>query len=421
MADPPIFTERHIYRSRGSRPSRRQRRRRLVALGVVLIAAVLALWGLVNVLNGGETAGSPGTAARAAPSRAPSAAPSALAAEWSGPPSSGLRLKLRDTIVSASISPKSVVSTGTGYVFAQNMMYRHTMTVYDAKTLKLVKTIQDSVDAAAFRIKGHQGTLRGAPVEAAVTPDGRFMFVSQYSMYGDGFYREGHDEGSPASGYDKSYIYRVRLDDLKIDKVIRVGSVPKYVAVTPDQRYVLVSNWTSYSLSVVDPRRSRQVKEVPIGPYPRGIAVEPDSRYAYVAVMGSSDVARVDLRSFAVSWIRGVGAGPRHLCMSPDGKYLYVTCNAAGTVVKVELRTRRVTDRVATGVHPRSMALAPDGRSLYVVNYDSNTMSKVRTGDMKVLQIVATNSRPIGVTYDLPTKSVWVCCYTGSIMVFRER
>jgi YVTN family beta-propeller protein len=418
MADPPIFTDRHIYRSHGSRPSRR---RRLVALGVVLVAAVLALWGLVSVLSRGETAGSPQTAAKEAPSRAPSAAPSALAAEWSGPPSSGLRLKLRDTIVSASISPKSVVSTGTGYVFAQNMMYRHTMTVYDAKTLKLVKTIQDSVEAAAFRIKGHQGTLRGAPVEAAVTPDGRFMFVSQYSMYGDGFYREGHDEGSPASGYDKSFIYRVGLDDLNIDKVIRVGSVPKYVAVTPDQRYVLVSNWTSYSLSVVSVRRSRQVKEVYLGPYPRGIAVDPDSRYAYVAVMGSSDVARVDLRSFAVSWIRGVGAGPRHLCMSPDGKYLYVTCNAAGTVVKVDLRTRRVTDRVATGVHPRSMALAPDGRSLYVVNYDSNTMSKVRTGDMRVLQVVATNSRPIGVTYDLPTKSVWVCCYTGSIMVFRER
>jgi len=419
MDDPSDYTERQIYRSRGRRPSRR---RRLVALGVVLLAAVLALWGLISVAGGGgspHAAAKPGTSARPEPFVPQT--PSPLATAWSGPPSSELRLKLRDTISSASISPKSVVSTGTGYVFAQNMMYRHTMTVYDAKTLKLVKTIPDSVDAAAFRIKGHQGTLRGAPVEAAVTPDGRFMFVSQYSMYGDGFYRQGDDVGSPASGYDKSYIYRVGLDDLKIDKVIRVGSVPKYVAVTPDQRYVLVSNWTSYSLSVVDARRSRQVREVPIGPYPRGVAVDPDSRYAYVAVMGTSDVARVDLRTFGVSWIRGVGAGPRHVCMAPSGRYLYVTCNAAGTVVKVDLRTRRVADRVATGVHPRSMALAPDGRSLYVVNYDSNTMSKVRTGDMKVLQVVATNSRPIGVTYDLPTKSVWVCCYTGSIMVFRER
>ena len=36
----------------------------------------------------------------------------------------------------ARISPKSVDATGTGLVFAQNMMYRHTMTVYDATTAR---------------------------------------------------------------------------------------------------------------------------------------------------------------------------------------------------------------------------------------------------------------------------------------------
>ena len=28
--------------------------------------------------------------------------------------------------------------------------------------------------------------------------------------------------------------------------------VPKYVAVTPDNRYVLVTNWCSFDLSVID-------------------------------------------------------------------------------------------------------------------------------------------------------------------------
>jgi len=62
----------------------------------------------------------------------------------------------------------------------------------------------------------------------------------------------------------------------------------------------------------------------------------------------------------------------------------------------------------------------PDGKSLYVVNCDSSTMTGVRTSDMEVIQPVSTNALPIGITYDLPTKSVWVCCYTGSIMVFRD-
>jgi len=38
-----------------------------------------------------------------------------------------------------------------------------------------------------------------------------------------------------------------------------------------------------------------------------------------------------------------------------------------------------------------------------------------------VIQVVNTNAAPIGITYDAPTKSVWVCCYTGSIMVFGDR
>jgi len=215
-----------------------------------------------------------------------------------------------------------------------------------------------------------------------MTPDKRFMFIANYSMYGDGFYKEGHDVCSPSSGYDTSYVYRVPLTTLKIDKVIHVGSVPKYIAVTPDQKYLLVSNWCSYTLSIVDVHTSRVVKSVYLGPYPRGIAVDPKSRYAYVAVMGSYNIARVDLRTFKVSWISGVGSGPRHLCRAGNGKYLYATLNGEGDVAKIDPATR--------------------------------------TSDMKVIQTVSTNALPIGITYDLPTKSVWVCCYSGSIMVFRD-
>ena len=67
------------------------------------------------------------------------------------------------------------------------------------------------------------------------------------------------------------------------------------------------------------------------------------------------------------------------------------------------------------------MAIADDGRSLYVVNYHSNTVSKVRTRDMKVVQTVETNHHPIGITYDAQTRQVWVACYSGSIMVFKDR
>jgi YVTN family beta-propeller protein len=402
------------------------RRRRLFAL-VVAVVVIAALAGAIWAAAGGcgadePSGGASGDASGASGERSgdkPKLAASPSPTAWTGPPSSSLKLKLRETIVDPDIAPKSVVSSGTGYVFAQNMMYKHTITVYDTTTLKLVETIPDSIDPAEFRIKGHGSEdILGAPVECAFLPDGRFAYVSQYSMYGPGFV-EGTDAGSPGQASD-SYVYRVSLADLAVDKVIKVGEVPKYVAVTPDSKYVLVSNWQSFTLSVIDVHTSKVVKTVPLGPYPRGIAVSPDSKTAYVAVMGSTDIAVVDLTDFSVSWINGVGAGPRHLCMAGNGKYLYATLNNEGNVAKIDPRKKVVVDKVNTGSQPRSMDIAPDGKSLFVVNYDSGTMSQVRTSDMKVVDSVGTNALPIGITYDAPTRSVWVCCYTGSIMVFDQ-
>lgn len=396
-----------------------------------MLVVVLAAVAFAVTRSGGKDAGngasaSAGDQSSGTPSSTPSPSGSATptpsaSAAWTGPPSDKLDLKLRKVIVSADISPKSVVSSGTGYVFAQNMMYRHTITVYDTETLKLVKTIPDRVTLADYGYKKKTGSVQGAPVEAAETPDHRFMFVSQYSMYGDGFYHQGDDVCSPSSGIDDSYVYRIPIDTLKIDKVIRVGAVPKFLAVTPNQDYLLVSNWCSYTLSVVDVHKSKELRQVDLGPYPRGIAVDPESRYAYVAVMGTYDIARVDLQDWGVTWIRGVGSGPRHLIMSPNGKKLYATLNGEGNIAKIDVAEKRVVDKVYTGSEPRSMAMAPDGKSLYVVNYGSNTMSKVRTSDMKIIQVVNTNAAPIGITYDAPSKSVWVCCYSGSIMVFEDR
>ena len=57
-------------------------------------------------------------------------------------------MRLAKTI-HGNISPKSVVASGSGYIIAQNMMYRHSITVYD-RSYRLVKTIPDRVDLKAL-------------------------------------------------------------------------------------------------------------------------------------------------------------------------------------------------------------------------------------------------------------------------------
>ncbi|MGE0029360.1 MAG: hypothetical protein AB7O78_11780 [Thermoleophilia bacterium] len=334
------------------------------------------------------------------------------------PPSDRGRLSLKATF-GGDISPKSVAASGTGLVFAQNMMYRHSVTVYDARRLRLRKTIPDTVRLSRLGYPEYRGEQRGAPVEAAFSPDGRYAYVSNYSMYGAGFGPEGHDVCSPSSGYDRSFVYRIRLDRLTIDRAYRVGPVPKVVAVTRDGAYVLVSNWCGYDVSVISTKRGRQVRSIPIGAYPRGIAISPTKDVAYVAQMGGTEIVRVDLRTWRTRRLP-IGLGPRAVVVGPAGKVLFATLNAEGRVARLDLRTGAVT-KASTGTAPRSLAIAADGRALYVVNYESGTVSKLRASDMHVLQTIPACANPIGITYEPVTRRVWVACYGGQIRVYDDR
>src|SRR5262249_53782515 len=141
--------------SRSRKRQRQVRRRRAVAAVVVVGLCTAIVAAVVSLGDGGRAAGSTAEPYATAPAkpRGGYARPSDLA-----------RLKLR-AVFGGRISPKSVASSGTGYVTAQNMMYRHTITVYDARKLKLVKTISDAVQLSRLGFPQFRGTAHGAPVE----------------------------------------------------------------------------------------------------------------------------------------------------------------------------------------------------------------------------------------------------------------
>ncbi|WP_050346578.1 YncE family protein [Arsenicicoccus sp. oral taxon 190] len=380
------------------------RRRRIVGLVTLVLLALLVL-GLVRACQG-LTAGRDDAAA------------SALQEQSRAFDVGSTHLVSRQTITGA-INPKSVAASPTGLVLAQNMMYRHTVTAYSADG-QLKATVNDAVDLGAYGVAGSRGTVKGAPVEAVWTRDGAKAYVSNYSMYGAGFEHNGYDDCTTSSTVDRSYLYRLDAASLKVDQAIQVGAVPKVVALTPNQRTVLATNWCSGTLSIVDVAQAKEVGTVAIGAHPRGIAVSPDSRTAYVAEMGGETVYAVDLESRTAKPLVKPGKGPRALVLSADGKHLYVTNNDADTLVRVDVATGRVDRSVRLADQPRSMAISTDGRALYVVSYGAATLTKVRVSDLTVQQTVATGPSPIGVAYEPTRNAVWVSCYSGSIMLLDE-
>ena len=341
--------------------------------------------------------------------------------------------------ITGQLAPKSVVASGTGLYFAQNMMYRHTVSVFDSDK-QLLATLPDAVDLRAFGYEFPAGNYQGAPVEAAFNSDGSHAFVSNYRMYGPGFTLNAGSDSCEKDRGQPSFVYRIDTGALEIDRLYPVGMVPKFLAVTPDDRLLLVSNWCSFDVTVIDLQTHEILAAVDVGRHPRGIAVASDSTLAYVAVMGWNAIAVVDLSKISssairpgaeveagaegeagpVSHLRDVGRFPRHVLLSPDDAILYVTLSGDNAIVALDADTGQELRRAHTGTQPRSMDISDDGTALYVVNYESDTMTKIRTSDFSELQSFGTADKPIGITYDSFSDEVWVSAYSGVIHVYAE-
>jgi YVTN family beta-propeller protein len=337
------------------------------------------------------------------------------------------RLRLVKTLT-GGLTPKSIVSAQNGKVFAMNMMYNHTITVFNRR-YKRAKVIDDSVDLSRFGFRRYGQKVRGAPVEAALDPRTRRMYVSNYSMYGPGFGNPGFDKCLASDRVDPGFVYEINIKTLRKTDVIEVGEVPKYLAVSPDGRYLLVGNWCSWDISVVDLRKGKEIRRIPAGVGPRGIAFSPNSKTAYVTLVGEDKILVIDLKTFRVQReISDIGVRPRHLVMGPEGRYLYITAQGKdkpnlvdGRILKYDRKRGKVVARSRLLTEPRTTVMSDDGKSLYVVDYYPGTIVKLRASDLKVVQEKYLGFHPIGVTYDNASDKLWVSGYGGTVWVLKDR
>lgn len=318
--------------------------------------------------------------------------------------------------ISGSMSPKSVVHSGTGYFLSQHMMYKHKILVHN-RDYELIATIPDKITPSDFNHEGEY-ELNGAPVECTFSHNGKYAWISNYNMTGPGFKNPGCDACN-SSKYDSSFIYKVDMTTFQIANIITVGAVPKFMAVSPNDSLLLVSNWSSGDVSIVSLNQEKEIKRIKVGAHPRGIAITSDSKKAFVAIMGSSKIVEINLSNCAKNIIPNIGKNPRHLCLDPKDETLYISLNGEGKIGKYNLSNQSI-EKIRTGRMPRSMALSESGQFLYVVNYGEKTMSKIKTSDFSIEDTVETGSKPIGITIDNELGRIWVACYSGKLNVFQD-
>jgi DNA-binding beta-propeller fold protein YncE len=262
-------------------------------------------------------------------------------------------------------------------------------------------------------------TVGGHPFGVAVTPDGKYSFVS----LGDSVAVLNNDSGSlapkqvatiPAPGAKKSeaitrngqyllaaagsgaYVINVKEAEAGDGSGAVLGTVSSpngvqsvEVSISRDDRFAFITLQSSAEMAVFDLQKSMAngfgrsgfVGFVPLGPAPVGIAQSPDGQLLYVTseisdgrlYVLSTHIAERD-PAHAVRASVEVGCGPARVIVSADGSVVWVSDRDSNALVAFsasKLFTRpseSLIARVSVGQNPIGLAFVQGGKEIMVAD-----------------------------------------------------
>ena len=221
-----------------------------------------------------------------------------------------------------------------------------------------------------------------------------------------------------------------RQDTLHL-RLLKTGEIPKVIAKTADDKFLMVSNWGTKSLSVFSLNDTlapyaMKIASIPMPGIPRGIAVDDEKGKTYVAIMGGNQIAVIDHKNWKLERCFPVGRNPRHLLMGREGR-LFASFNAISQVACYQAGTGKLLFKTGTHLQPRSIALSADQQYLFVTCYEGNRMEVFKISSRGFTRVYSfkCTGKPVGIAlYENKYRlEAWVSCYLEDrlkVFVFRK-
>lgn len=204
-------------------------------------------------------------------------------------------------------------------------------------------------------------------------------------------------------------------------KQIKLGNFPMGGAVSPDGRYLAVTNdgQGTQSLQVVDLHLNQVIQTIsynsPEALYV-GIAFSPDGKHLYASAGGNNKIRIYDFSNGSLTEKAAISLKdnqntnyyPAGLSVSPDGKYLFVANNLNHSVSKIDLSSQQIVKTSAVGKNPYTAYLSRDGKSLYVSNWGESSVTRLDPETLDVKQTITTELHPNAIAENPKTGDVYV-------------
>jgi YVTN family beta-propeller protein len=316
---------------------------------------------------------------------------------------------------SAQTPPRRANLTGT--VIAVNQQ-SDTVTLIDLKTMEAYRHV----------------AVVGGPHEAAASPDGRSVLVTNYNKQGVGQqkalslialpsgdiiktidlgeYRAPHDvrwvdgDRVVVTSEANQALLLVNVKSGAIERVFRTeAGVSHMLALSTDRTRLYCSNMRDGSVSAFDFKTGAKIKDVVTGKECEGVGVTPDGRWVWAGNRAEDTISIIDTKSLEVTKRIASPGFPYRVQFTPDGKFalipharasaLVVADVASQAIVKsIKLGLTKVAEPSTAGVFPH-----PDNRHAFVTVRNDNSMLVLDLVSGETLARVEVQSSPDGVTY----------------------
>ena len=307
--------------------------------------------------------------------------------------------------------------TLTGTVVAVNQQ-SDSVTLIDLKTMEAYRHVP----------------VVGGPHEAAASPDGRTVVVTNYNKQGVGQqkalsvlalpsgdtiktidlgeYRAPHDvrwvdaTHVVVTSEANQALLLVNVTTGTVERVFRTeAGVSHMLALSTDRTRLYCSNMRDGSVSAFDFKTGAKIKDVKTGKECEGVGVTPDGRWVWAGNRAEDTISVIDTRTLEVTKHIPSPGFPYRVQFTPDGKLALVPHAQASSLVVADVASQTILKSIKLGLtkvaEPSTAGVFqhPDNRHAFVTVRNDNSMLVLDLTTGETLARVEVQNSPDGVTY----------------------
>lgn len=293
------------------------------------------------------------------------------------------------------------------------------------------------VDVATMSVAMHVPVV-GGPHEAAVSPDGRTVVVTNYHRQGvpqKALSVIALPSGKPIRTIDLSP-YRMPHDlrwvdathvvctaeadsalllvDIVAGKMVRkfetAARGSHMLALSTDRKRLYCSNMGGGSVSVFDFASGEKLKDITTGKECEGVGVTPDGRWVWAGNRAEDTISIIDTQSLEVVKRLDSPGFPYRVQFTPDGRRALVPHARAGSLVVCDVAEQRVERAIPLGLtkvaEPSTAGVFPhpSGRFAFVTVRNDSSMLVLDLESGTTLARVQVQQSPDGVSWSPVTR-----------------